>query len=164
MCLALPERVREPRHTLACQFHVQWQKVIHLVIFYLYMFSPPLLLPFPSSPPSCCPAPWPILSAYLFWADNATRQRRQFSIALSRIPFMPFPPLPPLSTLLLLLHCPPALIKCESRHFNALRELLNIIINTLRARGGNRLQGVATPRSNQYLCLHPSGRSQHISQ
>lgn len=86
VCLALPERVREPRHTLACQFHVQWQKVIHLVIFYLYMFSPPL-----PSPPSCCPVPWPILSAYLFWTDNATRQRRQFSIALSRIPFMPFP-------------------------------------------------------------------------
>lgn len=145
VCLALPERVREPRHTLACQFHVQWQKVIHLVIFYLYMFSPP-------SPPSCCPAPWPILSAYLFWADNATRQRRQFSIALSRIPFMPFSPPPPFS-LLLLLHCPPALIKCESRYFNALRELLNIIINTLRAQGGNRLQGVATPRSNQYLCV-----------
>lgn len=165
VCLALPERERErestqyaaklPRHTLACQFHVQWQKVIHLVIFYLYMFSFPST--FSSSSPSSCPAPWPVLSAYLFWADNATRLRRQFSIALSRIPFMPFcsSPSPHAchAPLFSPLPCPPALIKYESRYFNALRELLNIIINTLRTRRGNGLQGVATSRSNQYLCV-----------
>lgn len=71
VCLALPKRVREPRHTLACQFHVQWQKVIHLVIFYLYMFSPPLLL----FPPSLLSAALPLGPFCLLIYFGLTMQR-----------------------------------------------------------------------------------------